>query len=406
MWSFGMLALEIFTDNVPFSHISNEAFIPLVVRDGPLPTRPEQSATQKGLSDALWDLMNQCWQHDPKSRPSMSEIRETIQNIHSMRSCTCIYLVTPAILNNSKASSRSGRHPSSNTTAGSLRGSSFSSAAGVPGSARPSALSLSRPSIPTGLTPPTAPVPIPRSLGRDEAELVQIQRGNPASFPLRKSPILSISLSSSPPSGLTWGPRSAPKSTPFPQNRSPLSSSFQTPLPSTAPESRTSASSPDDHPDWSLKPPLYSPESSISSDPELSLLLQPIIVTPSSKPGSVDDYRRTGSTSTGSIRSTDKSTSTSSSGGLLEAAVQDTEPLLRRTADGTVEAGTLEGLVDRLIKDTHDRAKDSEFRRVFLATYPLFTTGEDLFKSLKRRFEELEMGDMQTSILSGSTRYS
>ena len=91
----------------------------------------------------------------------------------------------------------------------------------------------------------------------------------------------------------------------------------------------------------------------------------------------------------------------SGSGGLLEAAVQDTEPLLRRAPDGTVEAGTLEGLVDRLIKDTYDRAKDNEFRRVFLATYPLFTTGEDLFGSLKRRFEEV--GD---SILSGSSRYS
>jgi hypothetical protein len=98
--------------------------------------------------------------------------------------------------------------------------------------------------------------------------------------------------------------------------------------------------------------------------------------------------------------------STSGSGGLLEAAVQDTEPLLRRTADGTVEAGTLVGLIDRLIKDTHDRAKDDEFRRVFLTTYPLFTTGEDLFRSLKRRFEE--MGDVQYFIPSGSTgsRYS
>jgi hypothetical protein len=89
---------------------------------------------------------------------------------------------------------------------------------------------------------------------------------------------------------------------------------------------------------------------------------------------------------------------------LLEAAAQDTEPLLCRTPDGTVEAGTLEGLVDCLIKDTHDRAKDDEFRRVFLATYPLFTTGEDLFRSLKRRIEEV--GDVQTAILSGSSRYS
>ena len=87
VWSFGMLSLEIFTDNVPFSHVSNEAFIPLVIRDGPLPTRPEHANT-RGLSDAMWNLVIQCWQREPKSRPSMSEIRGTIQNIHPMRSCT------------------------------------------------------------------------------------------------------------------------------------------------------------------------------------------------------------------------------------------------------------------------------------------------------------------------------
>ena len=71
--------------DVPFSHISNEASISLLIRDGPLPTRPEHAYT-RGLSDAMWNLMSQCWQRDPKSRPSMSEIRETIQ-IHPMRSC-------------------------------------------------------------------------------------------------------------------------------------------------------------------------------------------------------------------------------------------------------------------------------------------------------------------------------
>ena len=86
VWSFGMLSLEIFTDSVPVSHISNEASISLLIRDGPLPTRPEHANT-RGLSDAMWNLMSQCWQRDPKSRPSMSEIRETIQNIHPMRSC-------------------------------------------------------------------------------------------------------------------------------------------------------------------------------------------------------------------------------------------------------------------------------------------------------------------------------
>jgi RasGEF N-terminal motif len=96
--------------------------------------------------------------------------------------------------------------------------------------------------------------------------------------------------------------------------------------------------------------------------------------------------------------------STSGSDVFLEVAVQDTEPRLRRTSDGTVEAGTLVGLIDRLIKNTHDPAKDVEFRRIFLCTYALFTTGSDLFRSLKKRFEE--MGDVQSFIPSGSSRYS
>lgn len=87
MWSFGMLSMEVFTDNVPFSHISNEAYIPLVLRDGSLPTRPETNISVRGLSDAMWNLMNQCWQRDPESRPSMSEIREAIQDMN-LRTCT------------------------------------------------------------------------------------------------------------------------------------------------------------------------------------------------------------------------------------------------------------------------------------------------------------------------------
>ena len=87
VWSFGMLTLEIFTDNVPFSHIPNEANIPLAIFNGSLPARPEQNVTMRGLDDAFWNLMNQCWQRDPKSRPSMSAVRESVQNIRPMRSC-------------------------------------------------------------------------------------------------------------------------------------------------------------------------------------------------------------------------------------------------------------------------------------------------------------------------------
>lgn len=258
---------------------------------------------------------------------------------------------------------------------------------------------MSRPLGNTGLTPPTAPVPIPEPV-RDEVELGYAERGMSASFPMRKGPILNIPLSSSPPSqvGLGSVPRSAPG------KPSPLSVRSRVPLPSTSLESRRSASTSIDHSDWSLNPPLHLSESSAGSDPELSLLLRPVQISSSPKSPSVDDRRRTGSASTGSVQIQGKSPSIRSHGALLDAAVRDAEPLLRRTADGAVEAGTLEGLVERVIKDTHDHIKDNEVRRVFLTTYHLFTTSEDLFKKLERRFEEL--GDIQTPIPSISVRYS
>jgi son of sevenless-like protein len=117
VWSFGMLCIEIFTDNLPFSHIQNETFVPIVIRDGSLPTRPEDNNTTKGLTEPMWDLMNRCWRRDPESRPKMPEIREAIQDMLPMRSTSQI-------------------------------GRSSSSTGGLPPSgARPSLLSISRPFV-------------------------------------------------------------------------------------------------------------------------------------------------------------------------------------------------------------------------------------------------------------------
>ena len=61
--------------------------------------------------------------------------------------------------------------------------------------------------------------------------------------------------------------------------------------------------------------------------------------------------------------------------------------------------------MDRLVTETHDRAKDNEIQRVFMTTYRLFTTAEDLFGILKRRFDE--MGDvLRFSNTRVSIRYS
>ncbi|KAH9977150.1 kinase-like domain-containing protein [Lactifluus volemus] len=84
VWSFGMLCIEIFTENVPYSEVPNEMFIPVVIGKGLPPLRPGNSATARGLSDAMWDLMNQCWQLQPTSRPSMTKVREVSQS-HSFQ---------------------------------------------------------------------------------------------------------------------------------------------------------------------------------------------------------------------------------------------------------------------------------------------------------------------------------
>lgn len=367
-WSFGMLCLEIFTDNLPFSHIQNETYIPLVIRDGKLPTRPEDDITTRGLTNAMWDLMNRCWRREPESRPKMPEIREDIQNMLPMRSASQI-----------------GR-------------SSFSIGRPYPNVTRPSLLSTSRPADSTGLTPPSATLPLPITPTRSEGPLSeQLQRGSsPATSSLHNPRIFrEMPLSSSPPSHMQT------RLLPSPPNPSPLSSNLHL---STTPESLSSLSP--SSPDSSERPlPPLSLQTPSSSSNEPSLLLMQVHITSPSSPDVLGRPARAGSTSTGTGHGSDRDLATTNSGGLVDAAAQDPQPVLRRAANGAIEAGTLEGLVDRLITETHDHARDNEFQRVFIATYRLFTTGEDLFRILKRRFDE--MGDvLRFSHTRVSNRYS
>lgn len=271
-----------------------------------------------------------------------------------------------------------------------------------PGDTRPSLLSVSRPTYRTGLTPPTVSLPLPIPQTRGEAlPSEQSQRGpSPVPSSLQRSLIFTdMPLSSSPPSHVQTRP------IPSPSNPSPLvSSSSQTAQLhlSTTPESLGSLPTSSPQPDGSESslPPLILRASSSSSNEASLLLLEQVHITSPPTPDDASRHPRVGSTSTGSGHTNrDRSTS------LLDAAARDPEPLLRRAANGTVEAGTLEGLVDRLVKETHDSAKDKDVRRVFITTYRLFATGEDVFGILKRHFDE--MGDpLRFSYARGSIRYS
>jgi son of sevenless len=293
----------------------------------------------------------------------------------------------PRILTASKAS-RSGVSPSSIPHPGNHRDSCSSALAS-------SSVYTSNSSTAVNLTPPTSP-PLPSSSIFD-GDSVSFRRPLPP-LPLLRAEILrGMPLSSSPPSQpgeLSPDPRSIPSASISSSVSSTLfhgsqSSHLTTPLGSL--KSPTLIN--DDHLDGPSNPL----SSLVPSNPNSSLLLDPIDLTAS--------LHRAKHSAASSIYSGETllTSASNSSRSLLDAAVRDPERVLRRSADGTVEAGTLEGLVDRLLKETHDRVRDDEVKRVFVATYRLFTTDENLFKILKRRFEE---SGANTLSPHGSIRYS
>ncbi|KAI9457793.1 hypothetical protein BJY52DRAFT_1223704 [Lactarius psammicola] len=338
VWSFGMLGVEIFTDNVPFSHIQNEIYLPLVIRDGSLPTRPEDDITTKGLTDAMWDLMNRCWRREPESRPKMPEIREAIQNMLPMRSVNLV---------NSQEASQMGR---SSSLIGGLH----------PNGPTPSLLSTLRPAHSTGLTPPSAPLPLPITPTRGDGQLSD-QRGS--GFPsLYKSPIFKdMPLSSSPPSANV-----PTKPVPSPPNPSPLSSSLQTTQIrlSTTPESLGSLSPSGIQPDWR---PFSWSKCTLLPRRALAALAGP------QEPG--PHLRDPGHNS-------DRDPATS----LLDAAARDPKPVLSPSARWCRRSWDIGGISGIVWSQRH------MIMRKTMSTRGLFTTGEDLFRILKRRFDE--MGDV------------
>ena len=65
--------LQVFTGQFPYNNLPN--FIPkMVISEGVRPERPSHPA----CTDLLWALMQRCWDHDPGSRPKVSEILQTL----------------------------------------------------------------------------------------------------------------------------------------------------------------------------------------------------------------------------------------------------------------------------------------------------------------------------------------
>ena len=72
VFAFGMFAVEVFTGKIPFEEHKNEAVVLRISQGG----RPEipRNAQAVGLTTEMWNVLESCWQQNPKKRPTMQEV--------------------------------------------------------------------------------------------------------------------------------------------------------------------------------------------------------------------------------------------------------------------------------------------------------------------------------------------
>jgi serine/threonine protein kinase len=85
-YSYGMAILELLTGKHPFSHRRHDAsVIHDVVVLKRTPPRPKEADVLACLTDDLWKLLEECWQADPTSRPSMIQVSTSMSKLERCR---------------------------------------------------------------------------------------------------------------------------------------------------------------------------------------------------------------------------------------------------------------------------------------------------------------------------------
>ncbi|QRV76372.1 RasGEF domain protein [Ceratobasidium sp. AG-Ba] len=80
VWSFGMLCLEVLTGQSPYLQCRVDGQVIAKLLDRKLPDRPEQTddILQRGLSDDMWRVMNNCWAWNPAERPHIRTLADDV----------------------------------------------------------------------------------------------------------------------------------------------------------------------------------------------------------------------------------------------------------------------------------------------------------------------------------------
>lgn len=72
---------ELLTHKMPFYHINNDTFVMFHILRGNKPKDPmfSNDPSDAEIERFLWTICLKCWEKNPDSRPSMSELEEDIE---------------------------------------------------------------------------------------------------------------------------------------------------------------------------------------------------------------------------------------------------------------------------------------------------------------------------------------
>ncbi|KAG6833875.1 hypothetical protein H0H93_012924, partial [Arthromyces matolae] len=77
VYALGCVCYEIFTGQIPLSHITRDPTVMYQVKSGLRPSKPPPSSppwNQWGLTPSIWSIMNSCWVESPLRRPTVKDI--------------------------------------------------------------------------------------------------------------------------------------------------------------------------------------------------------------------------------------------------------------------------------------------------------------------------------------------
>ncbi|KZP15419.1 kinase-like protein [Athelia psychrophila] len=83
IYAFAMVVIEILTSKQPFFYYRQEHLVVILTQDGKRPDRPRCLPTH--FSDEIWQLMEECWHHDPQVRPEMAAVVSRLEEMQSKK---------------------------------------------------------------------------------------------------------------------------------------------------------------------------------------------------------------------------------------------------------------------------------------------------------------------------------